>query len=248
MLQLKAINLGGKICDEDYDEFNPLSCTDIDGSEFEFTDYHDQVIQVLKGQMMISDMDKRVDALTQLTTDKGLFDAASLQEYRHRLDEEWLPTNGSRLCAKAWIDPQFKQFLLADGRAAAASLGFAMPEHHASLVVKENTPTVHNLICCTLCSCTAYTIIGMPPGWYKNLEYRARAVREARSVLSELGLALVESIRIKVWDTTTDTRYMVLPLRPPGTQGWSEEQLARLVSKDSMIGAARLEPPYALAC
>jgi nitrile hydratase subunit alpha len=177
-----------------------------------------------------------------------LFDAAALDEYRHRVNEEWLPANGARLCAKAWTDPQFKQFLLSDGKAAAASLGFAMPEHHASLVVKESMPSVHHLICCTLCSCTAYTIIGMPPGWYKNLEYRARVVREARTVLSELGLTLSESMHVKVWDTTTDTRYMVLPMRPPGTDDWSEAQLARLVSKDAMIGAARLEPPYAAAC
>jgi nitrile hydratase subunit alpha len=196
---------------------------------------------------MTVEMDKKVDALGQLATNQGLFDADALDEYRHRVNEEWLPTNGARLCAKAWTDPQFKQFLMTDGKAAAASLGFAMPEHHASLVVKENTETVHNLICCTLCSCTAYTIIGMPPGWYKNLEYRARAVREARTVLSELGLALPEAISLKVWDTTTDTRYMVLPMRPPGTDDWTEEQLARLVSKDSMIGAARLEPPYAAA-
>ena len=196
---------------------------------------------------MTVEMNKKVDALARLAIDKGLFEAATLDEYRQRVNEEWLPANGARLCAKAWSDPNFKQYLLSDGKAAAASLGFAMPEHHASLVVKENTSTVHHLICCTLCSCTAYTIIGMPPGWYKNLEYRARVVREARTVLSELGLALPESIQIKVWDTTTDTRYMVLPMRPPGTEGWSEEELARLVSKDSMIGAARLEPPYSAA-
>jgi nitrile hydratase subunit alpha len=194
---------------------------------------------------MKMDMDKRVDALGQLVLNKGWADAETIDEYRHRVNEDWLPTNGARLCAKAWTDPQFKQFLLTDGKAAASSLGFAMPEHHGMLAVKENSETLHNVICCTLCSCTAFTIIGVPPGWYKNLEYRSRIVREARTVLSELGLQLPESVRIRVWDTTVDTRYMVLPLRPPGTEGWSEEQLIRLVTKNALIGIERLEPPYA---
>lgn len=196
---------------------------------------------------MSVDMDKRVDALGHLVLNKGWADAHTLDEYRHRVNDEWLPTNGARLCAKAWIDRDFKQFLLSDGKAAAASLGFAMPEHHGSLVVKENGQTVHNVICCTLCSCTAYTIIGVPPGWYKNLEYRARIVREARTVLSELGLRLPESVKIRVWDTTADTRYMVLPMRPAGMQEWTEEQLAGLITKESLIGVARLESPYAAA-
>lgn len=196
---------------------------------------------------MTIDMDKRVDALGHLLLNKGWADDQTVDEYRHRVTEDWLPTNGARLCAKAWTDPRFKQFLLSDGKAAAASLGFGMPEHHGSLVVKENTEALHNVICCTLCSCTAFTIIGVPPGWYKNMEYRARIVREARTVLSELGLPLPQSVDIRVWDTTADTRYMILPLRPAGTAGWLEEQLARLVTKESLIGVARLEPPYVAA-
>jgi nitrile hydratase len=123
-------------------------------------------------------------------------------------------------------------------------MGFAMPEHHGSLVVKENTDSLHNVICCTLCSCTAFTIIGMAPAWYKDLEYRARIVREARTVLAEMGLKLPDDMKIRVWDTTTDTRYMILPLRPPYTMNWSEEQLAKLITQDSLIGVQRLEPPF----
>jgi nitrile hydratase len=115
-----------------------------------------------------------------------------------------------------------------------------MPPHHRHLVVLENTPEVHNVICCTLCSCTAFSIIGLPPDWYKDLEYRARIVRQSRTVLKEMGLDLPAEMEIRVWDTTADTRYMVLPVRPAGTEGWSEEKLAGLVTKDSMIGVSRL--------
>ncbi|VVD94710.1 cobalt-containing nitrile hydratase subunit alpha [Pandoraea eparura] len=190
------------------------------------------------------DMSRQVDALGSLLKEKGLFDDQTHADYEHKVTEEWLPKNGAKLCAKAWTDPAFKAFLLADGKAAAASLGFMMPEHHGSLVVKENTASLQNVICCTLCSCTAFTIIGMAPGWYKDLDYRARIVREARKVLSEMGLTLPERIDIKVWDTTTDTRYMILPMRPPQTEGWTEEQLASLITKDSLIGVTRLEPPF----
>lgn len=193
---------------------------------------------------MAADLSAQADALESLLKAKGLLQASDLDDFRHKVTEEWLPANGAKLCALAWIDPDFKARLLADGRAAAASLGFAMPEHHRSLVVLENTAEQHNVICCTLCSCTAFTIIGMAPGWYKDLEYRSRIVRQARTVLTEMGLQLPDSMRIKVWDTTTDTRYMVLPWRPPHTQGWSLAQLEALITKESMIGVARLEPPF----
>jgi nitrile hydratase len=151
-----------------------------------------------------------------------------------------VPQNGARVVARAWTDAAFRQRLFANGRDAVAELGITMPRHHRHLVVLENTPTIHNVICCTLCSCTAFTVIGLPPDWYKDLEYRARVVRESRTVLSEMGLDLPPEVEIRVWDTTADTRYMVLPERPAGTDGFSEAQLAALVSKDAMIGVARL--------
>jgi nitrile hydratase len=138
------------------------------------------------------------------------------------------------------VDPEFRKRLLADGRAAALELGFTMPNHHRHLVVLENTPKVQNVICCTLCSCTAFTLIGLPPDWYKDLEYRSRVVRESRTVLGEMGLRLDPEVEIRVWDTTADTRYMVLPERPPHSAGWTEEQLAALVTRDSLIGVARI--------
>lgn len=193
---------------------------------------------------MNQDMDTAVSALERLLQKKGVTDDAVLEQFRHTVTEQWQPRNGARLCARAWVDPQFKQWLLTDGAAAAKSMGFAMPEHHRALMVKENTETLHNVICCTLCSCTAFSIIGMAPGWYKDLDYRSRIVRQARTVLGEMGLALADNIEIRVWDTTADHRYMVLPLRPAYTAGWSEEQLANLISKEALIGVARLEPPY----
>jgi nitrile hydratase len=161
-------------------------------------------------------------------------------EATRRAEEEWVPANGARMVARAWTDPAFRQRLLADGRAAAAEFGFELPRHHRHLVFLENTATVHNVICCTLCSCTAFTIIGLPPDWYKDLEYRARVVRESRTVLKEMGLVLPPEVEIRVWDTTADTRYVVLPMRPTETTGWPEERLAAIVTRDSMIGVARL--------
>lgn len=188
---------------------------------------------------------KRVSALEQLLKQKNLVDDKTFPDYEKLVTEDWVPNNGARLIAKAWLDPEFKEFLLADGKSAASSLGFSMPEHHGSLAVKENTEQIHNVICCTLCSCTAFTIIGMAPGWYKDLEYRSRIVREARTVLGDMGLKLDDKIKIRVWDTTADTRYMIMPLRPSYTAGWSEEKLAEIITKESLIGVSRLEAPYA---
>jgi nitrile hydratase len=156
------------------------------------------------------------------------------------VQEQWVPQYGARVVARAWVDPAFRARLLADGRAAVAELGFSMPKHHRHLVVLENTPSLHNVICCTQCSCTAIALIGLPPDWYKDFEYRARVVRESRTVLQEMGLDLPPEIEIRVWDTTADTRYMVLPERPPETAGWSEEKLAAIVTRDGLIGVARL--------
>ena len=142
---------------------------------------------------------------------------------------------------QAWTDPAFRERLLANGRAAVAELGIAMPKHHRHLVVLENTPKVQNVICCTLCSCTAFTIIGLPPDWYKDLEYRARVVRESRTVLREMGLDLPPEVEIRVWDTTADTRYMVLPDAAAARRvGWPEEKLAPSSPATRMIGVARL--------
>ena len=192
----------------------------------------------------MEDMNKRVSALGELLIKKNLIDDKTFSDYEKVVTEDWVPNNGARLIASAWVDPQFKEFLLADGKAAASSFGFGMPEHHGSLVVKENTEQIHNVICCTLCSCTAFTIIGMAPGWYKDLDYRSRLVREARTVLGEMGLALSDQLKIRVWDTTADTRYMIMPLRPEYTEGWSEEDLIKIITKESLIGVARLEEPY----
>jgi len=185
-------------------------------------------------------VEARVDAIQAVLDERGLKAGAFIQEAEHLVEEKWIPDNGARVVAKAWTDPAFRQRLLANGRDAVYELGLTMPPHHRQLVVLENTPTLQNVICCTLCSCTAFTIIGLPPDWYKDLEYRARAVRQSRTVLKEMGLDLPPEVEIRVWDTTADTRYMVLPVRPPHTAGWSEEQLARIVTKDSMIGVARL--------
>lgn len=188
----------------------------------------------------LSTPQQRADAIQAAFDERGLAASAAVDELGHRAQEEWLPRNGARVVAKAWVDAEFRARLLADGRGAVSALGLPMPPHHRHLVVLENTAAVHNVICCTLCSCTAFTIIGLPPDWYKDLEYRARIVRQSRTVLREMGLDLPPQVEIRVWDTTADTRYIVLPMRPPHTAGWSEEQLAAVVTRDSMIGVARL--------
>lgn len=185
-------------------------------------------------------VEQRTAAIEAAFDERGMKPGEFVEQFAHLAEKKWVPENGARVVAKAWTDPAFKQRLLANGRDAVGELGLTMPPHHRHLVVLENTPTVHNVICCTLCSCTAFSIIGLPPDWYKDLEYRARVVRESRTVLKEMGLDLAPGIEIRVWDTTADTRYMVLPMQPPHTAGWSEAELAKLVTKDSMIGVARL--------
>ena len=188
----------------------------------------------------VASIAQRLDALQAVLDQHGHQPAEFIEQARHLVEEQWLPRNGARVVARAWTDAAFRQRLFANGRAAVAELGLEMPRHHRHLVALENTPAVHNVICCTLCSCTAFTIIGLPPDWYKDLEYRARAVRESRTVLKEMGLDLPADVEIRVWDTTADTRYMVLPMQPPHTAGWSAERLADLVTQDSMIGVSRL--------
>jgi nitrile hydratase len=185
-------------------------------------------------------VEQRVDAIEAAFDERGMKPGEFIEEFKHLAEEKWIPENGARVVARAWTDPAFKQRLLANGRAAVAELGLSMPPHHRHLVVLENTPTLQNVICCTLCSCTAFTIIGLPPDWYKDLEYRSRVVRQSRTVLKEMGLDLAPEVEIRVWDTTADTRYMVLPVQPKHTIGWSEDELAKLVTKDAMIGVAQL--------
>ena len=188
----------------------------------------------------LATVEQRTDAVQAVMRNKGMQPDEFIEQANHLIEERWIPDNGARLIARAWTDPAFKQRLLANGKAASAEMGLEMPKHHRHLVVLENTPAVHNVICCTLCSCTALSVIGLPPDWYKDLEYRARVVRESRTVLREMGLVLAPEMEVRVWDTTADTRYMVLPLRPAHTAGWTEEQLAAIVTKDAMIGVARL--------
>jgi nitrile hydratase len=190
-------------------------------------------------QQASAPVEQRVKALESALSDRGMQPAEFIDDYTKLLDEAWLPENGARVVAKAWTDPEFRKRLLANGRDAVAELGLSLPPHHRHLVVLENTPTVHNVIVCTQCSCTAYSIIGLPPDWYKDFEYRARVVRQSRTVLREMGLDLPPEVEIRVWDTSADTRYIVLPERPANTAGWSEEKLAQIVTKDAMIGVAR---------
>ena len=166
---------------------------------------HDRVMQ------RTAAVEQRVEAIQAALDERGMKATEAVEELSHLAQEEWIPQNGARVVARAWVDPAFRARLLANGRAAVAELGLSMPKHHRHLVVLENTPTVQNVICCTLCSCTAFTIIGLPPDWYKDLEYRSRVVRESRTVLREMGLDLPPEVEIRVWDTTADTRYMVLP-------------------------------------
>ena len=184
--------------------------------------------------------EQRADAVQAIMRNHGMQPDEFIEQANHLIEERWIPDNGARVVARAWTDPAFKQRLLANGKTTVAEMGLEMPKHHRHLVVLENTATVHNVICCTLCSCTAFTIIGLPPDWYKDLEYRARVVRESRTVLKEMGLDLPPEMEVRVWDTTADTRYMVLPVQPAHTTGWSAEQLAALVTQDAMIGVARL--------
>jgi nitrile hydratase len=185
-------------------------------------------------------VEQRVEAIQAALDARGMNATAGVEELSHLAQEEWIPKNGARVVAKAWVDPAFRERLLSNGREAVAELGLTMPKHHRHLVVLENSATVQNVICCTLCSCTAFTIIGLPPDWYKDLEYRSRVVRQSRTVLREMGLDLSPEVEIRVWDTTADTRYMVLPAQPQETIGWPEDKLAGIVTRDSMIGVARL--------
>ncbi len=180
----------------------------------------------------------RVQALESLLVEKGLVDPAALDLLIDAYETKIGPRNGARVVARAWSDPAFKAWLLQDATAAIASLGFTGRQGEHMKVV-ENTPNVHNVVVCTLCSCYPWPVLGLPPVWYKSAPYRARAVADPRGVLQEFGTTLPEDIEVRVWDSTSELRYLVLPERPAGTEGWSEEQLAALVTRNAMIGVEK---------
>jgi nitrile hydratase len=189
----------------------------------------------------LSEVELRVRALESLLVDKGLVDPAALDTLIDTYETKVGPRNGARIVARAWVDPRFKQRLLQDGTAAVAEHGF-VGRQSEKLVVVENTPAVHNMVVCTLCSCYPWAVLGLPPVWYKSAPYRARAVIDPRGVLSELGVEVPADTEVRVWDSTAEIRYLVLPERPAGTERLSEEQLAELVTRDAMIGVARVAP------
>jgi nitrile hydratase len=187
----------------------------------------------------LSPVEVRARALEELLKEKGLIQEGFIDAVVSAYENDIGPMNGARVVARAWVDPAYKARLLENGTAAIAELGFGGPEGE-HLVVVEDTPTVHNVVVCTLCSCYPWPVLGLPPNWYKSPPYRARMVREPRVLLREMGLDLPESVEIRVWDSSAEIRYMVLPERPTGTEGKTEEELAVLVSRDAMIGTARL--------
>jgi len=187
----------------------------------------------------MSPVQQRVAALEAVLTERGLVPEGFIEQITRRYESEIGPMNGAKVVARAWLDPQYKQRLLADGTAAIAELGFGGPEGD-HMVVVENTSIVHNVIVCTLCSCYPWPVLGLPPAWYKDPPYRARMVREPRALLAEMGCPLTEAVEIRVWDSSAEVRYLVLPQRPPATEGMTEAELTALVTRDSMIGVARL--------
>jgi nitrile hydratase len=193
-------------------------------------------------QAVPSDVALRVKALESLLVEKGLVDPAALDAIVDVYERQVGPRNGARVVARAWTDPAFKKRLLTDATAAIAELGYGgvQGEH---IAVVENASNVHNLIVCTLCSCYPWPVLGLPPTWYKSAPYRSRAVIDPRGVLREFGLELPEDVAIRVWDSTAELRYMVLPERPAGTAALSEQQLAELVTRDAMVGVAKIAPP-----
>jgi nitrile hydratase len=186
----------------------------------------------------------RVKALESLLVDKGLVDPKALDAIIDLYETKVGPHNGARIVAHAWTDPAYKRRLLSDATAAIDEVQVGQRQGE-DMVVLENTPRVHNMVVCTLCSCYPWPVLGLPPVWYKSAPYRARAVIDPRGVLKELGLQLSEDVEVRVWDSTAELRYLVLPERPAGTEGWTEEQLAALVTRDAMVGVAVVPPPKA---
>jgi nitrile hydratase len=192
----------------------------------------------------LSEMQLRVRALETVLTEKGYIDPKALDAIVEAYETRIGPHNGSRVIAKAWTDPDFKKRLLEDATAAVRALGHEsqVGDH---LTAVENTERVHNMVVCTLCSCYPWEMLGLPPVWYKSAPYRSRAVKDPRGVLADFGVTLPKDTEIRVWDSTAETRYIVMPMRPAGTEGWSEEKLAELVTRDSMIGTGLAKTPGA---
>ena len=190
----------------------------------------------------LGEMDLRVRALESVLTQKGYIDPAALDALIDTYQTRIGPRNGARVVARAWVDREFHDWLMADATAAIASLGYSgrQGEH---MVAVENTDAQHHMVVCTLCSCYPWPVLGLPPTWYKSAPYRARAVKDPRGVLADFGTVLPASTRIRVWDSTAEVRYLVIPQRPAGTEGLSEEELAALVSRDSMIGTRQVAAP-----
>jgi nitrile hydratase len=183
----------------------------------------------------LSEMQVRVRALETILIEKGYVEQAALDEIVEAYQTRIGPRNGARVVAKAWTDPAFRQALLDDATKAVNALGEVSPVG-AHLVAVENTPRRHNMVVCTLCSCYPWEMLGLPPVWYKSAPYRSRAVKDPRGVLADFGVTLANDTEIRVWDSTAETRFLVIPMRPEGTEGWTEDQLAELVTRDSMIG------------
>ena len=194
----------------------------------------------------LSEMQLRVRALETILTEKGYVDPAALDSIIETYETKVGPHIGAQVVARAWVDADFKAALLADASKAIARLGLEQKvgDH---LIAVENTPTTHNMIVCTLCSCYPWDLLGLPPAWYKSAPYRSRTVKEPRRVLADFGVTLPEEAKVRVWDSTAETRFIVLPMRPAATEGWSEEKLASLVTRDSMIGTGFPRPANEVA-
>ncbi len=194
----------------------------------------------------LSETQVRVRALESALVEKGLVDPAALDALIETYETKVGPHNGARVVARAWVDPEYRAWLFADGGAAITSLGY-VGRQGENIVALENTPDVHNMVVCTLCSCYPWPVLGLPPVWYKSAPYRSRAVSDPRGVLRDFGVDLPAETEIRVWDSTAELRYLVVPVRPEGTEDWSEDDLAALVTRDSMIGTGLAARPERVA-
>lgn len=193
----------------------------------------------------VSETQLRVYALERILTEKGYVDPAALDLLVETYEKSVGPHNGARVVAKAWVDPGYRSWLLTEGSAAVALLGYGGRQGE-NLVAVENTPRIHNMVVCTLCSCYPWPLLGLPPLWYKSPSYRSRVVVDPRGVLRDFGVVLPKGTEIRVWDSTAEVRYLIVPMRPAGTDGWDDDELARLVTRDSMIGTGLPKSPQDL--